>query len=41
VLIDALVPGGTGLAFTTVGGAALALVAVSIATLPTRPTAQK
>lgn len=33
VLLDAVAPGGAGLAFSTVGGAALALVAVCVATL--------
>lgn len=41
VLIDAVISGGEGLAVTTVSGAALALVAVSIATLRTRPTTRK
>jgi transporter family-2 protein len=33
VLLDAIAPGGAGLAFSTVSGAALALVAVCVATL--------
>ncbi|HEV7849495.1 MAG TPA: DMT family transporter [Mycetocola sp.] len=41
VVIDAIVPGGAGLAFTTLSGAALALVAVSIATLGMRPTVRR
>jgi transporter family-2 protein len=41
VLLDAVVPGGAGVAFTTVSGAAIALVAVSIATIKRRPTARR
>ncbi|MET1051333.1 MAG: DMT family transporter [Mycetocola sp.] len=38
IIIDAVVPGGTELGFATIGGAALALVAVAIATIRRRPT---
>ena len=41
VIIDAVVFGGAHLAFTTVSGAALALVAVVIATVRTRPTTRR
>ena len=41
VIIDALGFGGAQLAFTTVTGAALALVAVGIATIRKRPTARR
>jgi transporter family-2 protein len=41
VILDAVLPGGAGLAFTTVSGAALALVAVGVATLRMRPTVPK